>query len=52
MNETLSEFLVQMTRRAAANLEAAYLRLPEDRRRWSPGGAAAPPPTWWPNAPS
>ena len=40
MSDALYDFLAQMTRRAAANLETAYLRLPADRRRWSPGGAA------------
>ena len=36
----LQEYLAAATLKAAADLEAALLRLPEDRRDWSPGGDA------------
>lgn len=37
---TLQEFLAESTREAAKNLETALLRLPEDKRNWSPMGDA------------
>ncbi len=36
MSLTLQEFLVGSTEKAAADLTAAVLRLPEDKRAWSP----------------
>lgn len=38
MPHTLQDYLVTATHRAAADLAAALLRLPEDRRGWSPEG--------------
>ncbi len=38
MPNTLQDFLVAATQKAADDLAAALLRLPEDRRGWSPGG--------------
>lgn len=35
MPHTLQDFLVSSTEKAAADLETAYLRLPEDKRQWS-----------------
>jgi len=40
MTNTLQEFLVTATPKAAAALETALLRLPEDKRNWSPMGDA------------
>ena len=37
---SLRSFLAEAAVNAAASLEAALLRLPEDRRNWSPGGDA------------
>ena len=36
MSNTLQEFLAEATQKAAADLEAAVLRVPEDKRSWSP----------------
>jgi uncharacterized damage-inducible protein DinB len=36
----LHQFLTTATQKAAEQLEAAFLQLPEDKRHWSPGGAA------------
>ncbi len=38
MPNTLQDYLVTATHKAAADLAAAFLRLPEDRRGWSPEG--------------
>ncbi len=38
MPHTLQEFLVTATQKAADDLAAALLRLPEDKRGWSPDG--------------
>ena len=40
MSITLQEFLARAAEKAAADLEAAVLRLPEDKRGWSPMGDA------------
>ncbi|HZP84342.1 MAG TPA: DinB family protein [Chthonomonadaceae bacterium] len=40
MPHTLQDFLADATQKAAADLEAALLRLPEDKRNWSPEGEA------------
>ncbi len=40
MPTTMQAFLAQTTRKAAADLEAAVLRLPDDKRSWSPMGNA------------
>lgn len=40
MPHTLQEFLAAATQKAADELAAALLRLPEDKRAWSPGGTA------------
>lgn len=40
MSLTLQEFFADATRKAAADLAEALLRLPEDRRGWSAGGGA------------
>ena len=37
MPNTLQDFLVTATQKAADDLAAAFLRLPEDKRGWSPG---------------
>jgi len=37
MPNTLQDFLVIATQKASADLVAAFLRLPEDKRGWSPG---------------
>ena len=37
MPHTLQDYLVTATNKAAADLAAAFLRLPEDKRGWSPG---------------
>ena len=37
MSSTLQNFLVAATQKAADDLAAAFLRLPEDKRGWSPG---------------
>lgn len=36
----LQEFLTTATQKAAADLEIAFVRLPEDKRDWSPMGTA------------
>ena len=36
----LHQFLTMATQKAADEIEAAYLNLPEAKRHWSPGGAA------------
>jgi uncharacterized damage-inducible protein DinB len=36
----LHQFLTTATQKAADEIEAAYLRLPEEKRHWSPGGTA------------
>lgn len=41
MSKYLQEFLGRATRKGAADLEAALLRLPDDKRDWSPMGGAA-----------
>ncbi len=38
MPHTLQDYLVTATHKAAADLATAFLRLPEDRRGWSPEG--------------
>jgi uncharacterized damage-inducible protein DinB len=40
MSKHLQEFLGRTARKAAADLEAALLRLPDDKRDWSPMGGA------------
>jgi hypothetical protein len=40
MSRTLQEYLAVSTQKAADDLMAALLRLPEDKRNWSPGGDA------------
>lgn len=40
MPDTLQEFLAAATSKAHAELVTAFLRLPEDKRVWSPGGTA------------
>lgn len=40
MSKHLQEFLGRATRKAAADLEAALRRLPDDKRDWSPMGGA------------
>lgn len=40
MSNTLQDYLVCATEKAATDLEAALLRLPEDKRDWSPMGKA------------
>ena len=40
MPNTLQEFLATATQEAATELETALLRLPEDKRNWSPMGVA------------
>jgi uncharacterized damage-inducible protein DinB len=40
MSDTLIAFLTQAIPKAADDLEAAVLRLPEDKRNWSPMGDA------------
>ena len=40
MSNTSQEFLASAIPKAAANLEAALLRLPADKRNWSPMGKA------------
>jgi hypothetical protein len=40
MPTPLHQFLTTATEKAATDLEAAYLKLPEDKRNWSPMGAA------------
>jgi|SRR5687768_15160838 len=40
MGGTLQRFLVKVTEEAAKELEAAYLRIPEDKRNWCPMGDA------------
>ena len=40
MPGTLQQFLAEATLEAAKNLETAFLRLPEDKRDWSPMGEA------------
>ena len=40
MSNSLHNFLAKATAKAAADLEAAFLRLPEDKRDWSAGGTA------------
>ncbi len=37
MPNTLQDYLATATRKASADLAAALLRLPEDKRGWSPG---------------
>lgn len=37
MPHTLQDFFVTATQKASADLAAAFLRLPEDKRGWSPG---------------
>lgn len=36
MSHILQEFVIAATQKAASDLEAAVLRLPEDKRSWSP----------------
>lgn len=40
MPNTLQDFLVTATQKASTDLVAAFLRLPEDKRNWSPDGDA------------
>jgi len=40
MSNTLHDFLSTATQKAADDLGAAYLRIPEDKRGWSPEGKA------------
>jgi uncharacterized damage-inducible protein DinB len=40
MANTLQGFLAEATKKAAADLEAAVLRIPEEKRSWSPQGDA------------
>ena len=40
MTKPLNDFLADATRKALISLEEAYLRLPEDKRNWSPMGSA------------
>lgn len=40
MPNTLQEYLARVTQKTAADIEAALLKLPEERRNWSPGGEA------------
>ncbi len=40
MSKHLQEFLSRATRKASADLEASLLRLPENKRDWSPMGSA------------
>ena len=40
MSNTLQEFLASATQKAASDLQAALLRLPEDKRGWCPMGKA------------
>jgi len=40
MSNTLQAFLTDVTQKAAGDLEAALLRLPEDKRAWSPTDSA------------
>ena len=40
MSNTLQEFLATATQKAADDLDAAFLRLPEEKRAWSPDGKA------------
>ena len=40
MADSLQDFLANATQKAAADLEAALLRLPADKRNWSPQGDA------------
>lgn len=40
MPNTLQDFLAAATRKAAGDLAAALLRVPEDKRDWSPEGRA------------
>jgi uncharacterized damage-inducible protein DinB len=42
MPSTLQDFLSAATQKAADDLAAAVLRLPEDKRGWSPDGKARP----------
>jgi hypothetical protein len=37
---TVQEHMAQLTSKAAADLKAAFLRLPEDKRSWSPAETA------------
>lgn len=39
-DNTLHEFLASSTQKAADELSAAFLRIPEDKRDWTPGGNA------------
>jgi hypothetical protein len=43
MPNTLQDFLATTTEKAAKDLVIALLRLPEDKRNWSPGGDARTP---------
>jgi len=38
MSHTLQDYLASATLKAATDLADAFLRLPEDKRGWSPGG--------------
>ncbi|MCW3097449.1 MAG: hypothetical protein JWL77_3067 [Chthonomonadaceae bacterium] len=40
MSGSLQAFLIPATRKAAENLEAAFLRIPEDKRAWKPMDSA------------
>jgi uncharacterized damage-inducible protein DinB len=40
MPTTMQQFLATATQKAAADLETAFLRIPEDKRSWSPMGQA------------
>lgn len=40
MSNTLKEFLIRSIPKATEDLVAAFLRLPEDKRAWSPMGTA------------
>lgn len=40
MPNSLHDFLISATKKASEDLETALLRLPEDKRGWSPGGKA------------
>ena len=42
MSNALNEFLATATQKAADDLLAAYMRLPEDKRGWSPDAKARP----------
>ena len=40
MPDTVQDFFAAATHKASEELTAAFLRLPEDKRAWSPGGEA------------